>query len=112
MGRGPEAFSISMAMARASKSPTQIGSRASPFASLRITMGMFVEGSTIRPRIFISICTASFPWELLPCVSKIHLYDGFANQAVGQASGHAHFPVAAGGRKNRLCGGEVECLIL
>src|SRR5712692_9585973 len=34
--------------------PTQIGSTVSLPASLRITMGMLVTGSIMRPRIFIS----------------------------------------------------------
>src|SRR6266571_279872 len=34
--------------------PTQIGSTEFPLTSLRMTMGMLVTGSSIRPRIFIS----------------------------------------------------------
>src|SRR6187200_108242 len=38
--------------------PTQIGSTLCPSASLSRTMGMLVTGSTMRPLIVISICTA------------------------------------------------------
>src|SRR6476619_5083908 len=49
-------------MALASKIPTQIGSTRSPSLSRRITIGVFVIGSTIRPLIDISIC-------MMPCLS-------------------------------------------
>src|SRR5437762_291650 len=54
MGRGVCTFSISRAMALASYTPTQIGRMAWPCTSFSTTMGMFVTGSIIRPRIFIS----------------------------------------------------------
>ena len=59
IGRGVTTFSISSAMALASYTPTQIGRIPLPQASFRITMGMFVIGSIIRPRIFISTSTGS-----------------------------------------------------
>src|SRR6185503_7865022 len=49
-------FSICNAMALASKMPTQIGSTRCPSLSRRITIGVFVMGSTISPLIDISIC--------------------------------------------------------
>src|SRR5580704_744133 len=41
--------------------PTQIGRTAVPCASLSTTMGMFVTGSIISPRIFISTSIESSP---------------------------------------------------
>ncbi len=49
MGRGGETFSISSAMALASKTPTQIGSTESLSTSLRTMIGMLVVGSSISP---------------------------------------------------------------
>ncbi len=43
-------------MALASKIPTQIGSTRCPSLSRRMTIGVFVMGSTINPLIDISIC--------------------------------------------------------
>ena len=60
MGRGVETFSISRAMALASKMPTQIG-RKWPFSgSRRITTGMFETGSMRSPLISILIMRAAF----------------------------------------------------
>ena len=59
IGRGVAMFSICSAMALASKIPTQIGSTFCPSLSRRMTIGMFVIGSTISPLIVISICMAS-----------------------------------------------------
>src|SRR5712692_11650115 len=56
IGRGVDTFSICSAMALASKMPTQIGSTRCPSLSRRITIGMFVMGSTISPLMVISIC--------------------------------------------------------
>src|SRR2546426_5010655 len=61
IGRGVEMFSICSAMAFASKMPTQIGSTRWPSLSRRITIGMLVMGSTIRPLMVISICMALQP---------------------------------------------------
>jgi hypothetical protein len=58
IGRGVAMFSICSAMAFASKIPTQIGSTFWPSLSRRITIGVLVIGSTIRPLIVISICMA------------------------------------------------------
>ena len=60
IGRGVATFSISRAMALASKTPTQIG-RNSPFSvvSRRITTGMFEIGSINSP--LISILTMAAP---------------------------------------------------
>src|SRR5690242_20560489 len=46
-------------MALASKTPTQMGSTVSLFASFRITMGVLLTGSTSRPRILISTSIGS-----------------------------------------------------
>src|SRR3954469_7593327 len=56
IGRGVAMFSICSAMALASKIPTQIGRTFCPSLSRRITIGVFVTGSTIRPLMVISIC--------------------------------------------------------
>src|SRR3989442_4561925 len=61
IGRGVEIFSICSAMALASKMPTQIGSTRWPSLSRRMTIGMLVMGSTIRPSMVISICMALQP---------------------------------------------------
>src|SRR5262245_1289624 len=58
IGRGVETFSICSAMAFASKMPTQMDRTRSPSLSFRITMGMFVMGSTISPLMLISISMA------------------------------------------------------
>src|SRR3954447_19916082 len=49
-------FSICSAIAFASKMPTQIGRTFCPSLSRRITIGVFVMGSTIKPLMVISIC--------------------------------------------------------
>ncbi len=59
IGRGAAIFSISMAIALASKIPTQIGITVSEATSLSTTMGIFVAGSIINPRILTSISMAS-----------------------------------------------------
>src|SRR5206468_2309612 len=56
IGRGVAMFSIWSAIAFASKMPTQIGSTRCPSLSRRMTIGMFVIGSTISPLMVISIC--------------------------------------------------------
>src|SRR5437867_10812253 len=61
IGRGVAMFSICSAMAFASKIPTQIGRTRWPSLSRRITIGMFVMGSTINPLMVISICMALQP---------------------------------------------------
>jgi len=52
-------FSICSAIALASNIPTQIGSVRPPSLSRRMTMGMLLIGSTIRPLMLISICMVS-----------------------------------------------------
>ncbi len=59
MGRAAVIFSISSAIALASKMPTQIGITASEPTSFSTTIGMFVEGSIIKPRIRTSISIRS-----------------------------------------------------
>ena len=59
MGRGAVIFSISMAIALASKMPTQIGITVSDATSFRTTIGMFVAGSIMSPRIRTSTSMAS-----------------------------------------------------
>ena len=60
IGRGAETFSISIAMALASKMPTQIGITVSDATSLSTTMGILVAGSIISPRILTSISMLPF----------------------------------------------------
>src|SRR5688572_3547306 len=76
-------FSICSAIAFASKIPTQIGNTRSPTRSLRITMGMFVTGSTMSPLIVISISM----W--LRSLSTIGT-DRLAPQAVGARATNGH----------------------
>src|SRR5215510_6523895 len=54
-------FSIWSAIAFASNVPTQIGSTFCPSLSRRMTMGMLVMGSTIKPLMVISICMTLQP---------------------------------------------------
>ena len=55
MGRGVAIFSISRAIALASKIPTQIGRNIPSSWSRRITTGMLETGSISRPLISILI---------------------------------------------------------
>ena len=59
MGLGLGTFSTWSAIAFASKMPTQMGKTLWPSLSRRMTIGMFVAGSTISPLIVISICMAA-----------------------------------------------------
>src|SRR5512136_3294109 len=54
MGREKLIFSSSVAMALASKRPIQMGTARFPSRSFRITMGVLVSGSMVRPDTFIS----------------------------------------------------------
>src|SRR4051812_9154369 len=83
--------------------PTQIGSTASPPESFRITMGILVTGSIIKPRIFIS---TSIP--ALCFGSDYH----FSYQAIGETRGHAHISVAADQRLNGGWHGKIQRLVL
>ncbi|CCQ91898.1 hypothetical protein NITGR_90037 [Nitrospina gracilis 3/211] len=65
MGRGVEIFSISRAMAFASKNPTQIGRARLPSRSLRMMMGIFVKGSSVSPSTFISTIENSLVNQLV-----------------------------------------------
>src|SRR3990170_1778660 len=95
IGRGVCTFSISRAMALASYTPTQIGRMASPLASLRMTIGMFVTGSIIRPRILTSISMVPL-FPLSDWKRSLHVYiHPFAHQTVRPGAGHPHCHVAA-----------------
>src|SRR5437899_3524156 len=83
--------------------PTQIGRTASPPESFRITMGMFVTGSIIKPRIFIS---TSIPDPLLG--SDYH----FPNQAIGKTCGDANVGIAAHRRLERRRHHKIQRLVL
>src|SRR5215468_5423602 len=78
MGRGVVTFSIWSAIALASKIPTQIGSIRCPSLSRRMTMGVFVMGSTINPLIDISIC---IPACLSPHAMGAGAFDRHADRA-------------------------------
>ena len=60
IGRGETTLSSCMAMALASKMPTQIGKTASPASFLRMMIGMLETGSIISPLIFISTVMSVF----------------------------------------------------
>src|SRR5258708_18279724 len=85
MGRGVCTFSISRAIAFASYTPTQIGKIAWPCTSLSTTMGMFVTGSIIRPRIFISTSIDASP----------ELGDLLSHQTVWCRSRNSHLHVGS-----------------
>src|SRR3954449_5562146 len=83
--------------------PTHMGSTASPPESFRITMGILVTGSIIKPRIFISTSI------LGPCFgSDYH----FSNQTIREARSHSHIGVATDSRLKCLWSGEVQRFIL
>src|SRR5580698_6882097 len=88
MGRGVETFSISNAMALASYTPTQMGSTALPLVSFRITIGMLVTGSIMRPRIFIST-------SMTPSQSSLHHSYALTHQRVRAGPRHSHRKVRA-----------------
>src|SRR5215472_7837050 len=77
-----------------------MGSTVSPCTSFRMTIGALVDGSTISPRIFISIS--------MQCPLRY----SFAYQAVGKTRGHPYRQVAACSGKNRLRGGKVQRFVL
>src|SRR4051794_151489 len=83
--------------------PTQIGSTASPPESFRITMGILVTGSIIKPRIFIS---TSIP--ALYFGSDYH----FSHKAIRKTCRDAHIGVTANGRLDAWRHCEIERLIL
>src|SRR5262245_9651342 len=94
IGRGVAMFSICSAIAFASKIPTQIGSTFCPSLSRRITIGVFVIGSTISPLIVISICMAHPAiLESLAPTSPFQMF-GSAPDAVraGTLDPHGHRP--------------------
>src|SRR5271157_5740017 len=83
IGRGVDTFSISRAMALASYTPTQIGSTVLPFTSFKMTMGMLVTGSIMRPRIFIST-------SMRPSAPTLHHSYALAHQGVRPAVRDPH----------------------
>src|SRR5262245_23340495 len=100
MGRGVVTFSISIAMALASYTPTQMGRTVSLPTSLSTTMGMLVIGSIISPRIFIS---TSIPPSLL---------DHFSHQAVRETPGDQHVNITAHRGHRTFCSDEIQGNIL
>src|SRR5271165_1636005 len=106
MGRGAESFSSSMAMALASKMPTQMGMTESEAGSFRTTIGMLVAGSIISPRIRTSMSMESpFPLEYAGL-------DGFAYKTVWMRSGDSHLYVASRRGCYRARPGEIDRLVL
>src|SRR5580704_4264916 len=105
MGRGASIFSISSAIALASKIPTQIGITASDPMSFSTTIGMFVAGSIIRPRIRTSMSIAS------PGL-KPSVLDGFSHKTVRKSSRDLDFKVTSGCRCDWLGAGEIDGLVL
>src|SRR5580700_1434164 len=75
---------------------------ASLWGSRRSTIGMLVDGSTISPRIFISMSIGT------PSLSS----DCFSDQTVRKTLRHPHRNIAAGCGHNRLTGSKVQGLIL
>src|SRR5689334_3236679 len=87
IGRGVVTFSICSAIALASKIPTQIGSTRCPSLSRRMTIGVFVMGSTINPLIDISICIAAC---LPPDTVSAGAFDRHGNGAANPRSRARH----------------------
>src|SRR4051794_6530973 len=98
--------------------PTQMGSTASDPGSFRITMGMLVTGSIIRPRIFISTSIVS-SWAQFPADSGILRRDAsrlspvhhHADEAIGKALRDLHADIRAVHRRDAMRGGEVQGLV-
>src|ERR1700733_12023815 len=82
--------------------PTQMGSTCALATSFRMTIGMFVTGSIISPRIFISTSMASLQHSAVPvaggaarltlCVPSA---DGFSDQRIGASARDADVGVLA-----------------
>src|ERR1039458_3825919 len=106
MGRGADTFSISIAMALASKMPTQIGITVSEPTSFSTTMGMLVAGSIISPRIRTSISMDSLSR------SRTYLLDGLADQTVWMRPSDSHLHIIAWGRRNLLDTSKVHWNVL
>src|SRR5579883_2624539 len=79
-----------------------MGRTVSPCTSLRITIGAFVEGSTIRPRIFISISI----W-MSPPFRRQPLLPDCSDSSLSLSPEH-NYP----GRKNRLARRKVQGFVL
>src|SRR5580692_7155076 len=103
IGRGADTFSISMAIALASKMPTQMGMTVSEPTSLSTTIGILVDGSIIKPRIRTSMSMVS---PSLTCL------DGLADQAVGKCVCDFHLHIRARSRRDRQRCREVYRLVL
>src|SRR6185437_1962127 len=101
MGRGAAIFSISIAMALASKIPTQIGITVSDAISLSTMMGMLLAGSIIRPRILTST-SMSPPFFL----------DSLAHETVWECRGNPHAAVTTRRRSDGLRSGKIHRLVL
>src|SRR5438270_10581101 len=83
--------------------PTHMGSTASPPESFRITMGILVTGSIIKPRIFISTSI------LGPCFgSDYH----FSDQTVREACGDADIGVTPDRKLGLWRNSEIQGLVL
>src|SRR2546430_12033458 len=67
--------------------------------SLRITMGIFVTGSIISPRIFIST-------SIVISSRSNSLYHHFAGEAVGKSGGRNYLDTAADSREGGVGGFE------
>src|SRR5690242_18463652 len=79
--------------------PTQMGSTAAPFTSLRMTIGMLVTGSIIKPRIFISTSIAPSLGSLQSGSRLRPALDPFAHQAVRPRGCHSNGHVLASPRR-------------
>jgi hypothetical protein len=76
--------SNSLAMAVASNRPIQIGNVLSPSTSFRMTMGLFVNGSTVKPEMTMGLC-------MLSSLSSISTYLGKSLLFVNLRFPSAHF---------------------
>ena len=103
IGLGVAMFSIWSAIAFASKTPTQIGSTRSPSLSRRMTMGMLVTGSTIRPLMTISLCIVLLALRPAARASSAVAHD-VAAAGPAYKVGPAWRPVKDRARPQRLCG--------
>src|SRR6185437_6847992 len=94
-------------MALASKMPTQMGMTESEAGSRRTTIGIFVAGSIMSPRILTSISMET-PFGL----AGAKPLNCFTHQAVWVRGSDAHLRITAWGGCDGTWPGEVDRLVL
>src|SRR5436305_2033658 len=86
--------------------PTQIESTVLPFMSLRITIGILVTGSIIKPRIFIST-------SIRPSYFSLHhIHQTLTDERIRARTRHQHRQVLAQERWRSLRVREIQYTVL